>query len=478
MKYTKKLLSLVLVLVLALALAVPGFAAEITISGALEGETYKAYKIFDYTKSGENVSYTMETSSKWASVVSDYTYNDKKIFTLTESQNPANTYFVKVDSVFTDEATKDAAAADFADYLSKHIPSGALYSETTGAAASGETKFTNLDVGYYFVDTTTGSLCSLVNIDTSQTLEEKNVAPTLTKTVNITTATIDDDVITYTITVTDGKGTDEPITIHDKMEAGLTKTADFTVEKVVGDARTTLTKDVDYTVPAELEDSDCSFEIVLSKDLVTSLNQGDKVVVTYSAKLNAQAEIYNNTNDNTAWMTYSQQESTPVTVSVTAYKFDVVKTDGANKILNGAGFKLYDAKTGGNEIEVIQTGEGQYRVALESEQGVEIMPVNGQATISGLKGNNTYYLEETTTPAGYNPLAERKAVTIESANLEATVSDSSWIAGGVHVVNETGTLLPSTGGMGTTIFYTLGGVLVVGAAILLVTKKRVHDVEG
>ena len=478
MKYTKKLLSLVLVLVLALALAVPGFAADITISGALEGETYKAYKIFDYTKSGENVSYTMETSSKWASVVDTYTFNEQDIFTLTESQNPANTYFVKVASVFTADDTKEAAAADFADYLSKHIPSDATYVETTGQADGAETKFTGLDAGYYFVDTTTGSLCSLVNTNSSQTLQEKNIAPTLTKEVNINTATIDADVITYTITVTDGKGTDEPITIHDKMETGLTKTTDFTVEKVVGNSRTAMTKDVDYTVPADLEDSGCSFEIVLNKDFVKSLNQGEKVVVTYSAKLNDKAEIFNNTNDNTAWMTYSQQESTPVTVSVTAYKFDVVKTDGANKILNGAGFKLYDDKDAGNEIKVVKTGDGQYRVALAGEQGVEIQPVNGQATISGLKGNTTYYLEETTTPAGYNPLAERQKVTIGSANLEATVNESAWVSGGVRVINETGTELPSTGGMGTTIFYTLGGVLVVGAAILLVTKKRVHDVEG
>ena len=98
-------------------------------------------------------------------------------------------------------------------------------------------------------------------------------------------------------------------------------------------------------------------------------------------------------------------------------------------------------------------------------------------TISGL-ANGTYWLEETAAPAGYNMLESRQSITIEGANKNATVTEGVYTEGGVQVINEAGTVLPSTGGMGTTIFYTLGGVLVVGAAILLVTKKRVHDVEG
>ena len=97
------------------------------------------------------------------------------------------------------------------------------------------------------------------------------------------------------------------------------------------------------------------------------------------------------------------------------------------------------------------------------------MAASGAASFDGL-ANGTYYLEETAAPAGYNILETPVTVSVNGAN--ATAENISALTVTQNVANNTGTLLPSTGGMGTTIFYVIGSVLVLAAVVLLVTKKR------
>ena len=103
-----------------------------------------------------------------------------------------------------------------------------------------------------------------------------------------------------------------------------------------------------------------------------------------------------------------------------------------------------------------------------------ITTVNGQLEIKGFDANTNYYLEETKAPDGYNKLAERVEIAVKETNLEASVSNGIWTSGGVHIENKTGSLIPSTGGMGTTIFYIIGGVLVAAAGIFFVIRRRVN----
>ena len=158
--------------------------------------------------------------------------------------------------------------------------------------------------------------------------------------------------------------------------------------------------------------------------------------------------------------------------------FDIIKTDSSKKVLTGAKFELYDAVTGGSKIDLVKVSDGVYRVATATEKSTEgftsAVIEAGKATVKGLDANTIYWLEETEAPAGYNKLASRVRVEIEEANLTTTMTGDTWATGngGVQITNQAGTELPSTGGMGTTIFYVLGSILAVGAIVLLVTKKR------
>ena len=199
--------------------------------------------------------------------------------------------------------------------------------------------------------------------------------------------------------------------------------------------------------------------------------------MTYNAVLNEKAVVHPSGNPNGTKLEYGDENNTKVTppdeTKTYTFKVDVVKTDDKNKVLDGVQFKLYDAKTGGNEIALVKVSDGVYRLAKDGETGVEyITTVNGQLEIKGFDANTNYYLEETKAPDGYHKLAERVEIPVKDANLEASVSNGIYQNGGVQVANEPGKALPSTGGMGTALFYIGGGVLVVGAAALFVLKKR------
>ena len=157
---------------------------------------------------------------------------------------------------------------------------------------------------------------------------------------------------------------------------------------------------------------------------------------------------------------------------------DVVKTDSQNTLIDGAQFKIYDAVTGGSEVKVVLMDDNvTYRRARADETGVPIVVTNGQVRVVGFD-NGTYYLEETAAPDGYNKLTARQKFIISDGNLDAVFNDGIYSTGsGVHVVNKTGSMLPETGGLGTLLFTILGGTTVLGTGVVLVTKKRMSNIE-
>ena len=176
------------------------------------------------------------------------------------------------------------------------------------------------------------------------------------------------------------------------------------------------------------------------------------------------------------------KNTSPPRTQTYTFGFDIIKTNSQNDLIDGAEFKIYDAAEGGNEIGVVLMDDGvTYRRARADEQEdgltVPIVVTNGKVRIVGFD-NGDYWLEETKTPAGYNQLAARQKFTISDKNLDSVFNDGVYSTGsGVHVVNKSGTMLPETGGMGTTLFITFGLIAVLGTGVLLVTKKRMGMIQ-
>ena len=142
--------------------------------------------------------------------------------------------------------------------------------------------------------------------------------------------------------------------------------------------------------------------------------------------------------------------------------------------LAGATFTLSMSNTGANPIALISEDNNVYRVAKTGETGTVTAittDATGKFTIKGLDAD-TYYLTETAAPAGYNKLADPVTIFIGEDGVVNATDDNPNGVTEVKVLNQSGTELPSTGGMGTTVFYVVGGILVVGAVVLLVARKR------
>lgn len=485
MKHAKKFASLLLALVMVFALATTAFAAQegtltggsITINDAVAGQTYKAYQIL-YLESynTESGAYAYKANSAW------------------ETWLKTQTSYVSFDAQDYVTWVQGADVAAFAKLAQVEAAKMTDADATATAAAEGKTystvTFSNLKLGYYLVDTTLGTLCSLDTTNPSVVMQEKNEVPVPEKTVkedsnntwgDSNTAQIGDTVEFKTV-IHAKKGA-QNYKLHDQMEAGLTLNQNSITVKV---GETALTKDTDYTVAFDVAckdkngaDATCDFEITFMQTYLDSITADTDIVVTYTAVLNKDAEIADATNDNDTKLDYGDNSHSEWDKTTTkTFMFDIIKTDSSMKVLNGAKFELYDAQTAGNKIDLVKVSDGVYRVATATEKGAEgftsAVIEAGKATVKGLDANTTYWLEETEAPAGYNKLAGRVEVKIENSNLTTNMTGDTWATdnGGVQITNNSGTELPSTGGMGTTIFYVLGSILVIGAAVLLVTKKR------
>lgn len=487
MKHTKKFVSLLLTLVMVLAMASTTFAAQegtltggsITINDAVPGQTYKAYQIL-YLESYNATSkaYAYKANSAWESFIESDTV--KGVYVNVDTQG----YVTWVEGANVAEFAKLAQAE-----AAKKVPDA---SDTAPDASEGKTystvTFSNLKLGYYLVDTSLGTLCSLDTTNPSVVMEEKNEVPPIpdkqvkedstSEWGESNTAQIG-DTVEFRTTITAKKGAQNYV-LHDQMSDGLTLDEESIKVTVNGVG---LKKGTDYTVVINATDG-CDFEIQFTQTYLDTITQDAEIVVTYSAVLNDKAVIYPSGNPNKTKLDYGDNSSTEWDETKTyTFKFDIIKTDSNGKVLNGAKFELYDAQTAGNKIALVKESDGVYRVATATEKNAEgftsAVIEAGRATVKGLDANTIYWLEETEAPAGYNKLSGRVKVEIKDDNLITTMdkNEDTWQEGdsGVHIINKTGAELPSTGGMGTTIFYIIGSVLVLAAVVLLIVRKRMSD---
>ena len=528
----KKLISLLLALAMVFSMAVAVSAAEdplpttgsITITGAALDEnkdliaTYTMYRMLSlesYDKDKGNYSYKVVDAWKpffESSDAAPYFSMDKDGFVkwaeITGENREARAIefsklaiaWAKEQSIPPDKTTKIPTDFD-------------LDVETDSEGnVTGTVKFSDLELGYYLVDSSVGALCGLTTTNPNVTMTTKNVPPTVTKKVqedslvgtdssswgSSNTADIGDTVkFDSTIEIETGA---QKLVYHDKMGKGLT----FDNNSVVVmhyDSSTekydTIAASGNYEVKTTGLTDGCTFEIVFSDTFNATLAASDKVIILYSATLNENAFVGPTGNINEGWLDYGDDHHTTHSTTVTkTFAFDLLKVDSLRTLLDGAEFELYSTKTEKTDpdtgkttielsglIEFVKEEAGgniTYRKATSTDTTTvtTIDVTDGKVRVSGLD-TATYYLKETKAPTGYNQITDPITVAIADANHDVSfAADGKPVVGsGVQVVNNSGTVLPQTGATGTTMFIFFGMFVMLSTGVLLVTKKRMSMIE-
>ena len=469
----KRVTSILLALVLLLALAGTAAAEDkgsITIDNAIVGKTYTIYRIFDLNSHNTDysaINYTV--SEKWTAFFAEGA--------------PGRTY-VDIDKTYGYVVWKTGASpANFAAAAIEYAADKGIAHDGQAGATSSIVKFDDLALGYYLVQSDLGALCSLDTTMPNVTIKEKNSESTVDKQVQEdSTGDYGDhndadigQTVNFKTTINVVDGEPKNYVLHDTMSAGLTFDP-ASVAVTIGER--TLAKNTDYTLVTSGLTDGCTFEVQF-KDGV--LKPNDVVEVAYSAEVNEYAVIGGTGNDNKTHLTYSDTpKSTGERLTKTyVWQFDVFKyamRDGKEIPLAGAQFVLY--KTVNDEKFYAQVANGKITGWTDDKEKATVFetPDNGKFVIAGLDAD-TYYLEEIKAPDGYNQLKDPVKVVITATIAgdktgRATITYNETATGTVRIENQTGVELPSTGGIGTTVFYVIGGLLMGVAVVLLVTRKK------
>lgn len=464
MKKIKKILSLLLLLVLSLAqvgnVKADGTKGTITINNAIVNETYSIYRILDLeTYDAQNNHYIYRANSKWQAFINDASKGGKYLEAKHEN---GNTYYVWKENADQVKFTEEAIA---------YAKANSIEAEAFKKAESTTVKFTELDLGYYLVSSSVGSLLHLTTTNPNGEINEKNtIKPDVDKEVKENStgvygkendATIG-DTVEFKSTITTGAGFKDYV-LYDKMSTGLTLNPDSIKAYVIVNNNEVAIDKQYYRVNTNVEGY--TFTVTFDNEFIAKQPRNTKIVVKYTATLNENATIEGTGNTNETNLKYDNGTTETKTTTTYTYKFNLKKTDADENEIKGAEFKLYKDN---KEILVVLENEADsiYRVAVAGETGVTIKV--GHATIKGLDAG-TYYLEEVVSPEGYNKLTSKQEVEVKGKN-----NDNSFHINDISVVNYTGSLLPETGGIGTMLFITFGLILILGFGLLLVTKLRAY----
>lgn len=448
MKNMKKIVALLLATVMVMAMGISVFAAgtgSITITPPENVDTdatitYNVYKVFDADGNGTAISYKL-VSGKTAAPAG---------FTVDGAGN------VSYSGTGTDGQLTQTDIDAIAAYVANDAPVATVTS-TGGANAVA----TNLPNGYYYITTTTGTVVTIDSTNPNAEVADKNIVPGVDKTIT-GASSLDEDgkkalaqvgtVVDYKAEITVGKG-QKGYVFKDIMGAGLAYVADsLSVEG--------MTVDTDYTLAV----SGQNITVTFKDDAIKDLAENSKITVTYKATVTSDA-LSVNAAKNTATISYgnnSEFTSEPSVTEVYNAKFTVTKKDGNNQPLADAGFVIKNAD---NKYYKLDNGVVTW---VDTIDAADEHKSNAQGEVPAFTGlaNGTYTLIEKTVPAGYNKAADSTFTVAEhdytATNLEQTT----------EVINNSGSELPSTGGIGTTMFYIVGSVLVIGAAVVLISKRR------
>lgn len=500
----KKMIQSLLVASLAFGMAVSpvtpiAFAAEtgtITVQDTQKGATYKAYKVFDATvadtsatnESKDGVSYTIPDSLVEV-YKSDQTFNDL----FTTSSTGGKTYVIRKDTA------SDTAIAAWAKKVTANVQEVASVTEND---SDGTASLTLSDYGYYYVssDVNNGSVIMVTSVSPNAVIHEKNsIADWGTnggKTVDSNSYSVG-DTIKYTITYNNAVNYDNTekvyqYTLHDDMpDSNVVALNKDSIKVTVTDSlgkETVLTQSTDklkgsYSFTESNNDFDVLIPWAATEKQTTDSNSGGKddfyysginrITVTYTGVLKNGAkpgsgEISENLNKATI-NPNTQKDDVGKIAIVHDGQIIIKKVDANNvdQLLNGAEFVLKNDK---GQFLNFKNPEDIEWVSNQSEASIYTTNQGGTVTIKGL-AEGTYSLLEIKAPAGYNLMTDETPVELKlgaEGNQDTLLVTST-------VKNNKGTELPSTGGIGTTIFYIIGAILVIGAGIVLVARRRLRS---
>lgn len=500
MKLMKRILAIVCTFVMIISMATGVNAVEqpskaqpqqtkgtITVEKAKAGETYKIYKILtleSYDEANNAYSYVRNAKpDKWFDFVGTEIAQE----------------FLKVNDdgyvTFRDTEDGKAGARKFALAALKYAKANDIH-ETAQATATADkadnntVEFTGLDLGYYLVESSVGTACSIDTTNPHAIIEDKHEAPTVTKKIHEggaiaknkrkNTVDLGQDIM-YETTITLKPNTSN-LVLHDNMDSNL-EFIDIQHAHVVkkdgthGSAEN-LVRNTDFTVTTTNDDK-CTFEIKFNnsfyKKYESLINSGDitQIVIYYGAKVSDDAPI-NTLMLNKTHLTYGNNSKSQESQTETwTFGIPVFKYTGDDTALAGAKFILSREKipTRENALSFDKYG-ARYRYN-ESAQNVELISSDsdsdkGKINIEGLK-QGTYYLKEIEAPRGYNLLKSSIEIFVRE---DGKILVKNEIVPQVKVQNNKGSLLPSTGGMGTTLIYVVGSILVLASGIVLFSKRK------
>lgn len=526
----KKIFALLLALTMVFALSVPAFASEppageenypgsIAIRNAIVGETYTAYRIFDlesYNLSDPAFSYKVRSGHAWEEFV---------------RQETIEGVYITIDDQGYVSWVENADAAEFARIALEYAQTNEIAYEGQVTATSNEVVINNLPLGYYLVDSSLGTLCSLDTTTPCVGIEEKNEVPELIKEVQEdetgfwgewNDADVG-DIVDFRISITAMAGAENYV-VHDIMDSAfsfnsvdvITVTLPDTDENgnvvfdedgnpVYGNESEIIVTPENYIVHAPVvhnvydEDGNIigteehTFDVEFQQEFLDTLGDYALIQVYYNAEL--LEPIDGVPHINRAWLSYGEGSETPPDETETfTWELNVYKytndLENPNTPLAGAEFILYkdveELDEEGNTVTVRYYAIMEY--VTTADNGVPVVPYyefkewttdetlatrmvtdeTGYIYMDGLD-SGIYWLEEVKAPDGYNILADPIEVII---NNDGTIGLEHSNDPTIGVENHTGPELPGTGGVGTTIFYIVGFVLMAGAAVLLITRKK------
>ena len=517
MKTMKKTLAFLIVAMMIVAMLPNALATgagttySLTITNTTVGHTYDVYKIFSGTLSVDGSNNKILSDVQWGTGVA-YTgsgvpvdkdgdgNNDKDAegneilsTSATDIANALSASKLSLDSLIANltltTAEKQVSSAAGSTVIDGLTPGYYMVKEVSTSVPNGETytKYIVQVVGNTDIKVKSGTASSYKKVKDINDTEGSTYTDWQDsadydindKVPFKLTAVVGSDYANYTSNL------GYQLTFHDKECEGLTFD-DTSVKVYIGEDTTPLTPDGNYEVVTNCKDG-CTFEVHFSNlKNIAAVQAGTVIRVEYESTLNDKAVIGSTGNPNEMHITFSnnpyattaddnEKGKTPDDrVIVFTYKLLVNKVDENNADLPGAGFTLSKKNSNGTYDIVKTIGAAEGKTSFE---------------FVGLDDGD-YKLEETTTPSGYNTIDpieftitatheitsdDPRLTALTGGDLFSGAIDTGVLTGAVK--NQSGATLPSTGGIGTTMFYVIGSILVIGAVVLLVSKKRMNAAE-